>query len=74
MSTARNMVRALRDSGDLIVEPPEAVRRRSTMLLILACALGAMIVFFAVTVVPHLGDLARFGRGEAHHANFVKPD
>ena len=74
MSAARNMVRALRDSGTFTAPLPEAERTRVLTLSIIAATFGAMAYVAGVFAVPQLPNLVRSMQPHPPAAHFVKPD
>ena len=72
MSAARNMVRALRESGTFDPAVAGAQKRRVTILVIMAVVAGAVLVILATTVLPNL-DLNKMTRGPVQHVNYAKP-
>ncbi len=74
MTGARNMVRALRDSGVLTAPLPEAERARLLTASVMAAAFGAMAYIGAVYAIPQLPNLLHVLQKAPPPVHFVKPD
>jgi hypothetical protein len=74
MSAARNMVRALRDSGTLAAPLPEVERHRILTMSIIAAAFGAMAYVGGMFALPQLPNLMRSIQPPAPTVHFVKPN
>jgi hypothetical protein len=73
VSAARNMIRALRESGAMDADTPAVRQRKFIALVVVLAALGAVAVVAAMLILPHV-DLSRIGKGPAAHLNLVKPN
>lgn len=74
MTGARNMVRALRDSGVLTAPLPATERTRVLTTSVMAAAFGAVAYIGAVYAIPQLPNLVRMVQKPPAVAHFVKPD
>jgi hypothetical protein len=74
MAGARNMVRALRDSGLLTAPLPETERARLLTTSVMAAAFGAVAYIAAVYAIPQFPNLVRMVQKPPAETHFVKPD